>query len=98
MYLPMPSDLSSPLLALLDKDASRDPAWLDAFAHACRDCMLQIDSLKASMDGTDRDLVISLDAVRNCLEWATRERCSVDEAHALVQRVLEILKSVTALA
>jgi hypothetical protein len=97
MYLPMPSDLSSPLLALLDQDASRDPGWLDSFAQACRDCIGQIDALKASMNHDDRDLQISLDAVRNCLDWATREPCTVDEAQALVVRVVEILRSVTAL-
>ena len=49
------------------------------------------------MNHDDRDLQISLDAVRNCLDWATREPCTVHEAQALVVRVVEILKSVTAL-
>lgn len=93
----MRSDLTSPLLPLLDADAPHDAGWLDAFGRACQDCIVRIDSLRASIDQSDRDLAISLDAVRNCLDWAIHEHCTVDEAHALVQRVVDILKSVSAL-
>lgn len=95
LYAPMPSNLSAPLIAVLDLDSQHDTAWLNAFNNACTQCVEQIDILRPTLEMADRDVRICLDAVRNCLDWATNEVCSVAEAHALIHRVLDIISSIS---
>ena len=90
----MLSDLAAPLVAVLNLDDRSESSWLAAFHQACADCIVQIDNLRQSMSQVDREVGVCLDVIRNSLDWARSETCSVSEAQAMLQRVLQILESI----
>lgn len=93
----MQIEIAAPLVAVLDLDVRQEASWLKAFDLACTDCIEQVNRLRQSMVVVDRDVNVCLDVICNSLDWASHEARTVDEAHAVLLRVVEVADSIARL-